>query len=263
MGKKEEIEARLEELRAKEKEIVAERHAIYKASREAPEEEKVVPDWLADDALEGFGGFIQYPIQVNGIGQGAQKVLQPPLIRKDTKWVKIRTVHEEHEGKTFLGILLGDLASSATAVFNPQDGILTIGVSGHNPAIYVPDLHRVIMGYESWWGPVEGPEDLHKITDATIDNIWYVRALKDMGDGTSPDEAAIKALEAEHRAKEDTPALFTIRAINKIKERVAAGEPPPKEELESMLHEAYQCAIESRGRELEAAGGSGDSASTH
>lgn len=48
-----------------------------------------------------------------------------------------------------------------------------------NPAIFVPDLNRVVWGMESWWGPIESKEKLHQITDEDISNVWYVKAAKE------------------------------------------------------------------------------------
>jgi hypothetical protein len=47
---------------------------------------------------------------------------------------------------------------------------------------YVPDLDRVVWGYESWWGVIKGPEELKEITDEDIQNVWYVKAMKQMSE---------------------------------------------------------------------------------
>jgi hypothetical protein len=38
------------------------------------------------------------------------------------------------------------------------------------------------MGYESWWGQINSPEELKAITDVDIQNVWYVKALKEMAE---------------------------------------------------------------------------------
>ncbi len=95
---------------------------------------------------------------------------------KAGSWVSVRPVGDN---KTYLGILLGDYKPPAVS-FDPKTGILTVGKSIGNPAMWVPDLCRVIMGWGSWWGVLSSPTDLHQITDADIQNIWYVKALKEL-----------------------------------------------------------------------------------
>ena len=46
----------------------------------------------------------------------------------------------------------------------------------------MPDLKRLVMGYESWWGIIESEEQLRQITNFDIENIWYVKALKALSD---------------------------------------------------------------------------------
>lgn len=91
-------------------------------------------------------------------------------------WVKIRVVDSD---KTHLGVYLGDFTSGFGGAFT-KDHKLALHWSMGNPAIYVPDLKRIVRGYESWWGVVETPDDLKEITDADINDVWYVRALKDL-----------------------------------------------------------------------------------
>lgn len=53
-----------------------------------------------------------------------------------------------------------------------------------NPAIWVPELEKVVWGDSSWWGPIEKKEDAERlITDADIQNVWYVKALKRLEGG--------------------------------------------------------------------------------
>lgn len=119
-----------------------------------------------------------YPLVVTGIRWSGTAV-QPPLLRRGTTWVSIRPCAEEHGGKTYLGWLLGDIACSQMA--QPKhDGTLEISMCAHNPAIFVPDLGKIVYGYESWWGPLKTPDDLKKITDSDIENVWYVKALNDL-----------------------------------------------------------------------------------
>lgn len=117
--------------------------------------------------------FIEYPIQVNNV-------------KTDTyEWwksyecgtlVKIRPCKEEYEGKTYLGILLGDLPCGNGIMYFPKDKELSVNFIC-NPAIFVPDLKKIIFGYESWWGKIENEDELKDITDEDINNVWYVKLL--------------------------------------------------------------------------------------
>ena len=53
-----------------------------------------------------------------------------------------------------------------------------------NPAIFVPELKKIIYGYESWWGAITNKDDLSdlNISDEDIENTWYVQLLKSMID---------------------------------------------------------------------------------
>ena len=119
---------------------------------------------------------INYPITVEKI-----ELVQPrkTSYRKVGSWVSIRPCSEGD--KTFLGVYLGDLQNSPMASYNKNSKLLTV-IPFQNPAIWVPDLNRVVWGCESWWGVIEGPEDLKKITDGDIQGVWYVRALKELSE---------------------------------------------------------------------------------
>ena len=62
--------------------------------------------------------------------------------------------------------------------FHPKTSVLEASFVMHSPAIWVPDLKRLIFGRGSWWRVLKTPEDLRQITDADIDNVWYVQALR-------------------------------------------------------------------------------------
>ena len=55
----------------------------------------------------------------------------------------------------------------------------------HNPAIYVPELGKVIYGMESWWHAIKDEKELKDITDNDIDNVWYVKALKEVNNAST------------------------------------------------------------------------------
>jgi hypothetical protein len=113
-------------------------------------------------------------------------MLKPALFARGATWVAIRPVDNK---RTYLGFLLGDMARGAGVRYDRESGVLSVSPGSHNPAIWVPDLGRVVYGFESWWGVLKGPDDLRKITDADIQSVWYVRALKDLEERVKPPEA--------------------------------------------------------------------------
>lgn len=119
--------------------------------------------------------YIQYPITVSKIDikdrEGYQEGFMPV-----GSLVKIRPCGDE---KTYLGILLGEIDIGMFVSHNPETKVLS--VSRHfNPAIFVPDLKKVVFGCSSWWGRIKSESELKEITNDDIDNAWYVKALKDL-----------------------------------------------------------------------------------
>jgi len=91
--------------------------------------------------------------------------------------VAVRPCAEEHEGKTFLGIYLGEVPLSLGVRYDPEEKELLVTRGRYNPAIFVPELDDIVLGAESWWGQIESEDQLREITDDDIENVWYVRAL--------------------------------------------------------------------------------------
>lgn len=174
--------------------LEARRRAIYAASLAAPAEEKVCDDRLAEMlAEEPWGGRFEWPIEVHGLAYSGETIapaLTQPSRRRPAcgTWVAVRPCDDASKGKTFLGVYLGELALSQGCSFQRATGILSVYMGMHNPAIYVPELKRIVFGCGSWWGVIEGPEGLKKISDQDIENVWYVRALKELG-GAPPQPA--------------------------------------------------------------------------
>lgn len=97
---------------------------------------------------------------------------------RDISLVKIRPCADEYKDKTFAGFYIGDVATSSSLKIT-DDNKLQLNYSSHNPAIYVPELNKIFYGYESWWGEIENLEELKEITDSDIENVWYVKAIKE------------------------------------------------------------------------------------
>lgn len=150
-----------------------ERRQIYKESLDAPKDEKVCEDFLAEDLAEPpLFPQMKFPINVAAINW-----VESTSRSRKCKLVAIRPVDES---KTYIGIYVGDLPLGATATYHRESGILSIEKTHYNPAIVVPDLRRVIMGCESWWCEIESTEDLRSITDEDIDSTWYMKVLKSL-----------------------------------------------------------------------------------
>jgi hypothetical protein len=121
--------------------------------------------------------YIEYPIEVTGINRNTEQYsLNKGYIGK---FVSIRPCAEDCQGKTYLGLFLGDLPIDISVSHNPESGELNLSYFS-NPAIFVFDLNKIVYGAESWWGVIETEEDLKQITQDTIDSQWYVKALKSM-----------------------------------------------------------------------------------
>ena len=99
--------------------------------------------------------------------------------------VQVRSCRPEHGNKTYFGIYIGELAQSIR--HSVKDNVVTASYSMHNPAIFVPELNDIVLGCESWWGKIEDEEGMKKlITDELIQNVWYVKALKEMSKPEAP-----------------------------------------------------------------------------
>lgn len=89
--------------------------------------------------------------------------------------------------KTYLGFLLGDLPIGLYIRHSPETLELSCSTTG-NPAIFAPELGKIIFGMESWWGRIKSEEELKDITDDDIENVWYVKMLKENGGKRDNDE---------------------------------------------------------------------------
>ena len=122
--------------------------------------------------------YIEYPIEVSKINSETRNYW------KDNdcgQIVKIRPCGKEYGDRTYLGILLGDLPLTNYISYQEETKELNVSVSC-NPAIFVPELKKIIFGMESWWGRIENADELKEITNDDIDNVWYVKLLKEMSD---------------------------------------------------------------------------------
>lgn len=98
-------------------------------------------------------------------------------------FVSIRPCADEYGDKTYLGIYLGDMATSIALGYDKSNGQIKPQFYRHNPAIFVFDLNKIIFGMESWWGEITSEDQLRKITNDDINNVWYVKALGQLSKG--------------------------------------------------------------------------------
>lgn len=116
---------------------------------------------------------------IKKVGHPSNKVLQGP----GKGLVKVRPCGDEYEGKTYIGFHIGDLATGSSVAIEEDE--IKCNWSRHNPAIYIPELNKVIYGYQSWWGAIGSETDLSDISDEDIQDVWYVKLLNKMGDEKS------------------------------------------------------------------------------
>lgn len=98
--------------------------------------------------------------------------------------VRIRPVGDE---KTYFGVYLGDL-NREVMIFRGSKSKALFLSNRTNPAIWVPDLNKVVWGDSSWWAIIEKKEDLDRlISDKDIESIWYVNLMRTLQERESGD----------------------------------------------------------------------------
>ena len=124
---------------------------------------------------------IEYPITINGIKNEKIEYKQTCCL------CKVQPCDKEYEGKTFVGIFLGDIPIGLYSSFREDTGTLTNSVI-NNPAIFIPKIGKIVFGCNSWWQEIESIEDFSDITEDDIENTWYVQAMKEMIGGKRSDK---------------------------------------------------------------------------
>lgn len=119
--------------------------------------------------------YTEYPITVNGIE--SEEIKPYTLGHRCGTLCEIKPCGEEYENKSYLGIYLGELPVDIAVSYDEDTGILR-NRAVNNPAIFVPELKRIVYGYESWWREIESADDFAGISDEDIENTWYVGLLK-------------------------------------------------------------------------------------
>ena len=124
---------------------------------------------------------IKYPIEVTKVNAFGKMGFSDGITSRidHGSLVAVRPVNSE---KTYLGVYLGNIPVGLDQAYDPKKKELNLYVHT-NPAICIPDLGcRVVMGSGSWWRELKSEDQLKNITDADIQNVWYVKALTQIKD---------------------------------------------------------------------------------
>lgn len=121
--------------------------------------------------------FIEYPLTIKGIDN--KEIDTTGLGNECGELCEISPCGKEYESKSYIGIYLGDLPIAITSSYDRNTGILENGTM-NNPAIFVPELKKIVYGCESWWRKIESIDDFKGISKEDIENTWYVKLLKEM-----------------------------------------------------------------------------------
>lgn len=119
--------------------------------------------------------YIEYPLTIQGIEN--KKIDTIGIGHTCGTLCEVRPCGEEYQGKTYLGIYLGDLPIGITSSYDEKTGILSNGTM-NNPAIFVPELKKIVYGMGSWWRVIKSIEEFKGISEKEIENTWYVKLLK-------------------------------------------------------------------------------------
>lgn len=101
------------------------------------------------------------------------------LFYKNGTLVRIQPIKKEYKGKTYLGILIGQIQVGTGVRVYEKEKRIKISPK-YNTAIYVPELKEIILGVESWWSTIEKPEQLKQITTEEIQSSPIAQIIKGM-----------------------------------------------------------------------------------
>lgn len=124
---------------------------------------------------------IQFPITVSNISMNGGKAFEEKSWSGDIcgTLVSVRPCDEKFNNKTFLGIYLGELPLSLFISYDEKTAKLSVERSWYNPMIFIPSEKTIVMGCESFWHKIENEDELREITDADINNVWYIKAIRE------------------------------------------------------------------------------------
>ena len=111
--------------------------------------------------------FIKYPLTIQGIDNG--EIDTSGLECECGTLCEISPCSKKYEGKSYIGIYLGDFPIDIITSYHSKTGILE-NRTMNNPAIFVPKLKKIIYGCQSWWREIESIEDFKGISKEDIEN---------------------------------------------------------------------------------------------
>lgn len=118
--------------------------------------------------------FIEYPVTINGIQN--EDINTDGIGHACGALCEVRPCGDEYGGKSYIGIYVGELPIGIMTTLS-KDGVLK-NCTVNNPAIFVPELRKLVYGRESWWHELKSIDDFKGISDDDIENTWYVKLLR-------------------------------------------------------------------------------------
>ncbi|MBQ3300888.1 MAG: hypothetical protein IJH04_01825 [Eggerthellaceae bacterium] len=140
---------------------------------------EVVDDKKCENCPDFVSQYLEFPLEIADIKKKETLYDGRNCSGKCGQLVAVRPCDKACGGKTYLGFFVGDLPTNIHVTYNSDSKVLTVNGSMSNPCILIPELGRLVWGYESWWHKIESADELKQITDDDIDNVWYVKALEE------------------------------------------------------------------------------------
>lgn len=158
--------------------------------------------------------YIEYPLTIDSID--VEPIKTDSVSSKMGNFVAVRPCGDEYEGKTYFGIFLGDLPVQSLVSFNEESKTLRVSTL-NNPAMFVPQLNKIIYGCGSWWHEIESEKDLERITDDDISNTWYVKLARQMMEQSSKKNVTLKVGDLFQQAWKGCkePMWFKVLSIDR------------------------------------------------
>lgn len=138
---------------------------------------KVVSRKECEECKKYKSRYIEYPLTINGIENA--KIETKGIRYECGTLCEVVPCGEEYGGKSYIGIYIGDLPISITTSLDEKTCILK-NSTFNNPAIFVPELKRIVYGCGSWWRAIRSLEDFKGISEEDINDTWYVKLLREI-----------------------------------------------------------------------------------
>lgn len=122
--------------------------------------------------------YIEYPITVSKITTEKIEYNKDSYNGEIGMLVAVRPCGDK---KTYVGFFIGNMPVGISISHNRDTGVLKADTY-NNPAIFVPELNKIIFGCNSWWYRIESKDQLREISDDDINNTWYVKLAKKLSE---------------------------------------------------------------------------------